>query len=267
MLTLTQLNQGSFLKMNIVSNIDELHRVLNQYRGKSLGFIPTMGHLHAGHLSLCERASNENDITVVSIFINPTQFNQASDFELYPRTIKEDMSLLAKQCVDVLFMPEKSELYPDDYQIQLSESVISKTLEGEFRPGHFNGMLTVVLKLFNLIQPHRAYFGEKDYQQLLLIKKMVQALFLPIDVIACETKRAEDGLALSSRNSRLSTEARKKAALFPALLSSNLSLDEIKAQLIANEFSVDYIAESWGRRLGAVTLGGVRLIDNVKHSS
>ena|SRR3990167_3022131 len=262
MLTFNRLNQGNFHNMNTVSNIGELRAALTKRQGKSIGFIPTMGHLHAGHLSLCERSTNENEVTVVSIFVNPTQFNQTSDFEFYPRTLDDDIHLLEKHNVDVLFIPETSSLYPDDYQIQLSETIISKELEGEFRPGHFNGMLTIVLKLFNLVKPHRAYFGEKDYQQLLLVKKMVDALFLPIDIRACTTKRALDGLALSSRNSRLKPDERIKAALFPELLQSELSLADIKAQLLAHGFNVDYIVEQWGRRLGAVSLGHVRLIDN-----
>jgi pantoate--beta-alanine ligase len=145
----------------------------------------------------------------------------------------------------------------------VTETNLALELEGEFRPGHFNGMLTVVMKLLNLMQPARAYFGEKDYQQLLLVKKMVNALFLPTEIVACETVRAEDGLALSSRNSRLTPEQRIKSAVFPKLLQSSLGVEKITEQLKSLGFKVDYIAEKWERRLGAVWLDDVRLIDNV----
>ncbi|RDI48103.1 pantoate--beta-alanine ligase [Aquicella lusitana] len=249
--------------MNIVSKIDAWQAIRKACAGKTIGFVPTMGHLHAGHLSLCERSRRENEITVVSIFVNPTQFNQASDFDLYPRTLEQDTAILASQQVDYLLLPDAESLYPDHYQIQLTETEMSRELEGEYRPGHFNGMLTVVLKLLNLVQPARAYFGEKDYQQLLLVKKMAAALFLPVDIVPCETIRAEDGLALSSRNSRLNTEQRQKAAHFPQLLQSHQPVEHIAEQLKALGFKVDYIVEKWQRRLGAVWLDDVRLIDNI----
>src|SRR5262249_39761740 len=159
---------------------------------------PTMGHLHVGHLSLCHRAKIENDVTVVSIFINPTQFNEANDFKSYPRTLEQDKTLLMEADIDYVFVPETEAIYRDNYEMVVSESLLSTCLEGEFRPGHFNGMLTVVLKLLNLIHPTRAYFGEKDYQQLLLIKKMVEAFFLPIEIIGCPILRDTDGVAFSS---------------------------------------------------------------------
>lgn len=249
--------------MNIVTRISEWRQIRNNLVGKTIGFVPTMGHLHAGHLNLCTRAKNENDVTVVSIFVNPTQFNQASDFELYPRTLDQDCAMLKSQKVDYLFLPDAKEIYQDDYQVQVTENTISTELEGLHRPGHFNGMLTVVLKLLNIIQPLRSYFGEKDYQQVLLVKKMVNALCVPTEIIACETVRDKDGLALSSRNSRLSEVQREKAAHFPRLLHSDLQPDIITAQLQALGFKVDYIAEQWQRRLGAVWLDDVRLIDNI----
>lgn len=248
--------------MNIVTKVDAWRDVRNTLNAKSIGFVPTMGHLHAGHMSLCERARKENDVVVVSIFVNPTQFNQNTDFDLYPRTLEEDIEML-KNTVDYLFVPEAKDMYPDQYHIQLHETDISHVLEGVSRPGHFNGMLTVVLKLFNLIQPQHAYFGEKDYQQLLLIKKMVQALFLPIEIVACETQRAENGLALSSRNSRLNPEQQVKASYLSHVLQSPLTLEQMKAELQDSGFEVDYIEEKWRRRLAAVWLDGVRLIDNV----
>lgn len=249
--------------MNIVSKLSQWKDMRKKLNNQTIGFVPTMGNLHNGHLSLCQRAKTENDITVVSIFINHTQFNNQSDFDLYPRTIEADQALLENQKIDYLILPSAADMYPDDYEIMLSEKNISCILEGEYRPGHFDGMLTVVLKLLNLVQPTRSYFGEKDYQQLLLIKKMVSALFLPTEIIACSTLRAADGLALSSRNSRLTPKQREHAVHFPALLSSKLDTAEITKKLTSIGFSVDYIVEKWQRRLGAVCLGDVRLIDNV----
>ncbi|TAK72359.1 MAG: pantoate--beta-alanine ligase [Gammaproteobacteria bacterium] len=249
--------------MKIVTTINDWQIIRQQLTGKSIGFVPTMGHLHAGHISLCERSRVENDITVVSIFVNPTQFNQGSDFQLYPRTIEQDKSLLVSHQIDYLFLPDAESMYADHYEVQVTETALSHELEGEFRPGHFTGMLTVVLKLLNLVQAARAYFGEKDYQQLLLVKKMVAALFLPTEIIACETLRADDGLALSSRNSRLNAAQRQKAAHFPHLLQSDAAIEKIIAQLQALGFKVDYIADQWQRRLGAVWLDDVRLIDNI----
>ena len=212
---------------------------------------------------MCERAKRENEIVVVSIFVNPTQFNQASDFERYPRTFEQDKLQLQAIGVDYLLMPDAKAIYPDDYQVQVTESVLSKELEGEYRPGHFTGMLTIVMKLLNLVQATRTYFGEKDFQQCLLVKKMVDALFLSTEIVACPTIQAEDQLALSSRNSRLSAEQREKAVLFPQLLMSKLSVEDLIAALERNEFKVDYVFEKWGRRLGCRWLGDVRLIDNV----
>ena len=248
--------------MNIVTNIKEWQKIRKQLRDKAIGFIPTMGHLHAGHLSLCQRARVENEIVVVSIFVNPTQFNQSTDFDLYPRTLDEDIKILESNQVDYLFLPDAKDIYRDDYQIQISETAFSFELEGKFRPGHFNGMLTVVLKLFNLIQASRAYFGEKDFQQLLLINKMISALFIQTEIVSCETIRAEDGLALSSRNARLNDAQRSKANHFPRLLQSSLDSQVITEQLEMLGFKVDYIVEKWNRRLGAVWLDDIRLIDN-----
>jgi pantoate--beta-alanine ligase len=249
--------------MNILTDINEWQALRKQLSNKTIGFIPTMGNLHDGHLSLCERSKAENEITVVSVYVNATQFNQAEDFEKYPRTLAQDQRLLLDKKVDYLLVPESKAMYPDNYEVQVTETNITSELEGEFRPGHFNGMLTIVLKLLNLVQPTRAYFGEKDFQQLLLIKKMAQSLFLPTEIIACETVRAEDGLALSSRNSRLTSEQRIFSQKFPQLLQSALSIDEIKHELEKLTFKVDYIAEKWQRRLGAVWIDNIRLIDNI----
>lgn len=245
--------------MNIVTNIEKWRSIRKTLTNKTIGFVPTMGNLHEGHLSLCKKSMSENEVTIVSIFINPTQFNQTSDFEGYTRTLEQDINLLN---VDYVLLPIREEIYPDDYQIQIHEMQLSLELEGAYRPGHFTGMLTIVLKLLNLVQATRAYFGEKDYQQLLLIKKMSLALFLPTEVIGCQTIRATDGLALSSRNSRLTWEEREKAKIFPQLLNSDLSLEEIIRRLKLFGFKVDYIIEKWQRRLGAVWIGKTRLIDN-----
>ncbi|VVC76445.1 Pantothenate synthetase [Aquicella siphonis] len=249
--------------MNIVTEIRHWRSLRQQLHGRQTGLVHTMGNLHDGHLSLCRRSLKENDVTVAAIFINPTQFNRADDFELYPRTLDQDKIRLSEQGVDYLLLFNAEQLYPDHYQIQVSETEISRVLEGEFRPGHFTGMLTIVLKFLNLVQPTRSYYGEKDYQQLQLIRKMADALFLPVEIIGCETVRAHDGLALSSRNSRLTDEQRDRAKHFPALLQSGLDPEEIAAQLTRRGFKVDYIADQWQRRLGAVWLDQVRLIDNV----
>jgi pantoate--beta-alanine ligase len=233
-------------------------------KDKRVGFVPTMGNLHQGHLALCERSRQDNDVTVVSIFVNPTQFNQTQDFQSYPRTLDEDVEKLKTAGVDYVFAPNATEMYPDHYTVQVNETQLSHGLEGEHRPGHFTGMLTVVMKLLNIIQPTRAYFGEKDYQQFLLVKKMASALFMPVEVISHSTLRDADGLALSSRNSRLSENARLRAAAFPRLLQSQQSLEMIRSELTTLGFKVEYIEERWKRRLGAVILEGVRLIDNVE---
>jgi pantoate--beta-alanine ligase len=249
--------------MRIVTELNDWQCIRKQLANQSIGFVPTMGNLHAGHASLCQRSMRENAVTVVSIFVNPTQFNETSDYVSYPKTLDQDKEILSSLKVNYLFLPKAENIYSDQYQIQVTETEISQILEGKFRPGHFNGMLTVVLKLFHLIIPNRAYFGEKDYQQLLLVKKMVQSLFLPIEVIGSKTVRAEDGLALSSRNSRLTTDQRQLAAHFPKLLSSQLHSEEIKNSLEKLGFIVEYIADHWQRRLGAVRIDNIRLIDNV----
>lgn len=263
---LTQCKLEGFPKMNIVTEVNDWITIRKKIMYKTVGFVPTMGNLHAGHRSLCERSKCENDITVVSIFVNPTQFNNQNDLTHYPRTLAEDIEKLTKSKVDYLFAPAAETMYQDNYEIQLVETELSKELEGEHRPGHFNGMLTVVLKLLNLIQADKAYFGEKDYQQLLLVKKMVSSLFIPTEIIACETIRNEDGLALSSRNSRLSQEQLNIAAHFPHLLQSQLTDEEVILQLIKLGFKVDYIVKKWQRRLGAVHLENVRLIDNIHYN-
>lgn len=249
--------------MNIVTNVSVWRNQRAHLANKKIAFVPTMGNLHEGHISLCERAKAENDIVVVSIFINPNQFNDKKDFDLYPRTLDDDLQLLQAHNIDYVFLPDAEEIYADQYQTKVVEDDISIILEGKYRPGHFAGVLTVVLKLFNIIQPARAYFGEKDFQQLLLIQKMVSALFLPIEIIPCPTLRDENGLALSSRNSRLSDKERQTASNLYRLLCSHLTPHQITDELTNLGFQVDYIVEKWRRRLGVVYLNQVRLIDNV----
>lgn len=241
---------------------------LRASRNESLGFVPTMGALHAGHAELLKRSRRENAISVLSIFINPTQFNDKSDFEKYPVTLEADQKV-ARECgVDYIFLPQATQMYADDYRFKLTEGILSSVLEGAFRPGHFEGVLTVVLKLFNLVRPTRAYFGEKDYQQLRLVQDMAKALFLPTEVIACETLRESDGLAMSSRNARLSESARLQAARLSQYLNSPLSNEEVKTKLEEAGFEVEYVSSELmsdkSRRLVAAKIEGVRLIDNVK---
>jgi len=229
----------------------------------SLGFVPTMGALHKGHLSLVERSVKENDRNAVSIFVNPTQFDNPADLDNYPQTITEDMKQLEQAGVDVILLPEYEKLYPDNYRYQVSENRFSTKLCGSFRQGHFDGVLTVVMKLLNLVRADRAYFGEKDYQQYLLIKDMVEAFFLPTKIIPCTTIREADGLAFSSRNIRLTPEERRRAPLLYELLKSDMNSREVIECLESSGFVVDYIEEIKNRRYGAVHLGKVRLIDNV----
>lgn len=246
----------------IVSDPKEWSSKRKELKG-SLGFVPTMGNLHEGHLSLCERAHDENDNVLVSLFVNPTQFNQREDYEKYARTFEADCRLLDDAGVDYVLYPEEQALYPDGYEVQVQETVISKDLEGQFRPGHFEGMLTIVLKLLNIAKADRAYFGEKDYQQFLLVEKMAKAFFIDTKIVPCPIVRQEDGLALSSRNGRLSPEERKQAVEISRLLKSDLNDAEVLKKLEEAGFRPEYVETKWDRRLAAAWLGDVRLIDNV----
>lgn len=233
-------------------------------KNKSVGLVPTMGALHAGHISLIKKSLKQNEITIVTIFVNPTQFNNKDDLRKYPSTLKQDLQILNDLKVDLLFLPSYNEIYPDNYSYRIVESNLSKLLCGKYRPGHFDGVLTVVMKLFNIIQPDRAYFGEKDYQQLKLIEEMTRAFFMNIKIVACPIIRTKEGLALSSRNFRLNKIEMKQAVKFPQILSSSLPNNLIKSRLEKEGFKVEYIETINNRRFGAVYLGKVRLIDNVK---
>jgi pantoate--beta-alanine ligase len=229
----------------------------------SVGFVPTMGALHAGHLSLLERARAENDRVVLSVFVNPAQFDSPADLKGYPRDLDADLELAGGLADDVL-VPEPRDLYPDGYAYRVTENALGTRMEGAHRPGHFDGVLTVVLKLLNLVRPHRAYFGEKDRQQLQLVQGMVRALFLPTEVVPCPTVRDPDGLALSSRNRRLSAPERSRAALFPRILRRSSDAPAAAGALRSAGFAVDYVEDHGAVRLAAVRLGEVRLIDNVR---
>ncbi len=249
----------------VVKNIKEWRNLRKSETGtKSLGLVPTMGALHDGHLSLIERSLEENELTIVSSFVNPTQFNDKNDLANYPKSFEDDLKKLEALKVDYLFYPDYEEIYHDQYRYSVIEKELSNILCGSYREGHFEGVLTVVMKLLNIIQPQRAYFGEKDYQQYLLIKEMVEAFFMDVEIIPCPIVREKDGLAMSSRNLRLGKDDRAKAALFPELLKNSPTPEEAADKLSENGFRVDYIEEYNGRRLGAVHLGNVRLIDNVK---
>lgn len=229
----------------------------------SIGFVPTMGALHAGHRSLLERARAENERVVLSIFVNPAQFDNPTDLRSYPRTRTEDLAL-ADGLADAVLIPLVDEIYPDRFRFRVAESALSTRFEGAHRPGHFDGVLTVVMKLLLLVRARRAYFGEKDWQQLQLVQGMTEAFFLPTEIVPCPTVRDDDGLALSSRNRRLSAEARTRAAAFPSALRTSPDAATAAEALRILGFDVDYVEDHENVRLGAVRLEGVRLIDNVR---
>ena len=202
-----------------------MHEWLHSYRGaKSIGFVPTMGALHAGHEVLLQQAQQENDITVLSLFVNPTQFNVQADFDAYPRTTERDLRIAEHHGVDVVYMPDTDSMYPDGWRIYVEPGTAADPLEGMGRPGHFRGVATIVTKLFNTVQPTRAYFGKKDYQQLAVIRQMVSELNFDISVIGVDTVRHDDGLAMSSRNVRLSDTQRAAAPVIYQSLQMAQSL-------------------------------------------
>ncbi len=249
--------------MKILTSVNEMHAFREACTGGSLGLVPTMGALHAGHLSLVRRSLAENTTTVVSIFVNPTQFDQATDLQQYPRQFDQDLAVLDECAVDAAFMPDYQSLYPDEFHYRVSENSLSQRLCGAHRRGHFEGVLTVVMKLFNIVRPKRAYFGEKDYQQLQLVLGMTQAFFLPVTIVPCPIVRETDGLAMSSRNRRLDADQRQKApALFQTLNKAD-SAESARQVLEQLGFAVDYVEDFQGRRLAAASLGATRLIDNV----
>ena len=249
--------------MQCIQNLDEWQRIRKTIpTSTALGLVPTMGNLHKGHASLVSKCQKENTITVVSLFINPMQFNQRDDFNQYPRTLDADLALLTELGVDYCLLPDEKNMYPDGYAYQIQENKWSNIMEGKQRPGHFEGVLTIVMKLLQLVKPQRAYFGKKDYQQYLLIRDMVAAFFMDIEIIPCKTIREPSGLAYSSRNNRLNTLERQSAEQFARIFHQLKSPSSLSAELKTAGIIVEYIEEHENRRFAAVTIGNVRLIDN-----
>lgn len=250
-----------------ISSFTEWRKSIDQK--STIGFVPTMGALHAGHESLLTRARKENDQVVLSIFVNPSQFNQISDFENYPKTWEKDLDRAKRAGVDAVFAPKDSQsMYPDQYHYKLTEAPFSQSLCGEFRLGHFDGMLTIVMKLFQITRPASAYFGEKDYQQLSLVRGMIEAFFLGINLVACPTLREKSGLALSSRNARLNEHELRLAPELYHTLTQIKDLERARENLIQKGFRVEYLVDQPSlqgtRRFVAAWLSDVRLIDNVE---
>lgn len=201
--------------MEVISKPEKMQRLSLKLRseGKTIGFVPTMGYFHEGHLSLMRKARQECDVVVVSIYVNPLQFGPREDFNRYPRDIERDLKMAESVGVDIIFAPTDEEMYPEGYQTFVEVTELTRGLEGIHRPGHFRGVTTVVAKLFNIVLPHKAYFGEKDFQQLRVVQKMVRDLNFPVEIVPCPTVREEDGLAMSSRNTYLSPDKRKAATI------------------------------------------------------
>ncbi|MFD1314813.1 pantoate--beta-alanine ligase [Namhaeicola litoreus] len=211
--------------MKVFYTVSELQSYLAQYKqNNSIGFVPTMGALHAGHISLIKRAKLENDLNVASIFVNPTQFDKEDDLAKYPKTLDSDLNKLQGNC-DIIFVPEVTEVYPKLVTSQIFNfDGLDKTMEGAFRKGHFDGVGTVVKRLFEIVEPNRAYFGEKDFQQLTIIKKMVELENLPVEIVNCPIEREKDGLAMSSRNQRLTDDQRNESPLIYKTLQKAQSM-------------------------------------------
>lgn len=279
--------------MTIFTTIQELQQALDKERenGASIGLVPTMGALHAGHLSLVSECIQKYDRCVVSVFVNPTQFNNAKDLETYPRTPENDFKLLEEAGCHYVFYPSVEELYPTPDTRQFDLGFVAETMEGAFRPGHFNGVAQVVSKLFMIVKPHGAFFGEKDFQQIAVIKKMVQLLSLPVEIHSCPIVRESNGLALSSRNQRLSPEEKevaptiyktlKESTLWKSTLTPKQVIDKVVDTLshtphlkpeyytIVDSSSLKPITQ-WSDSplpIGCIACycGEVRLIDNIKY--
>lgn len=252
-------------EVKIFHSIKEFTQYRNSFGSAvSVGFVPTMGALHNGHASLLKQSAEANDLTVLSIFVNPTQFNNPDDLKKYPKTWESDIELATASGVNAILSPQYEELYADNYRFQLTEKEFSKVLEGAHRPGHFDGVLTVVMKLLQIVRANKAYFGEKDYQQFKLIEDMSRVFFLQTEIVPCATVRESDGLAMSSRNMRLSATARAKAPLIYKVLTEYSDFAKAKSLLQENEIELEYLEEKYGRRFIAANLEGIRLIDNVK---
>jgi pantoate--beta-alanine ligase len=250
--------------MKIFRSISEWQAYRSTLQDTPLGFVPTMGALHQGHLSLVEASRAQDAKTIVSIFINPKQFDESVDFEAYPADHQQDLEQLENAGVDAVLLPDATHIYADNYRFKVTENDFSRRLCGAHRPGHFDGVLTVVMRLLNLVRPDNAYFGEKDYQQLQLIRDMAAAFFMPVNIVACATVRETDGLAMSSRNQHLDDRQRAKAAALYDSLKQGPTVDHARQKLAGLGFEVDYVEDVAGRRLAAVRLGNTRLIDNVE---
>ena len=276
--------------MKVVNRVADLRAALATYPKEGVGFVPTMGALHAGHRSLVERARRENDIVVVSVFVNPTQFNDKNDLKNYPRTPEADCAILEAAGADIVFMPSVEDIYPEPDTREFDFGLVDKVMEGATRPGHFNGVAQVVSRLFDLVRPARAYFGEKDFQQIAVIKAMVEQLNIDIEIVECVIVRGEDGLALSSRNELLTPEHRQAAPHIYASIRQCAEKMETMTPAELTEWVVATIdsnpllktiyfeavdartmqrVENWSdseRIQGccAVQAGAIRLIDNIK---
>lgn len=279
--------------MKLIHTINELRAELDVQRkaGKKIGLVPTMGALHDGHASLVKLAVAENEVVVVSDFVNPTQFNDKNDLLKYPRTLEADCELLEKENATYVFAPSVEEIYPEPDTRQFSYAPLDTVMEGKFRPGHFNGVCQIVSKLFMIVEPDRAYFGEKDFQQLAIIREMVKQMNFPIEIIGCPIVREHDGLALSSRNARLSDVERQQALNISKTLFLSKEFASSHTVAETQQFVEDAIAASEGLELeyfelvdgntlqrisnweettyavGCITVycGDVRLIDNIKY--
>lgn len=227
--------------MRVVKTISELKSLISGYKqeNKTVGLVPTMGALHAGHKSLVDRARKENDIVVVSVFVNPTQFNNKQDLVTYPRTEERDCALLEAAGCDVVFMPAVEEVYPEPDNRQFDLGAVAEVMEGAHRPGHFNGVAQIVSKLFSFVEPDRAYFGEKDFQQIAVIRKMVQLEGFKLQIVACPIKREDDGLALSSRNVRLTAEQRQLAPNIYRVLKESCNFAKSHTVAETEKFVID----------------------------
>ena len=262
--------------MLIAQDITEIKTILNQFKEKKIGLVPTMGALHEGHISIIQQAKKECDIVIVSIFVNPTQFNNKEDLIKYPNRIEEDIAKLETESVDLLFIPKAEEIYNKNHSVSINENSISLILEGKERIGHFSGVLLIITKLFNIIKPHKAFFGLKDYQQYILIKKLSLELNFAIEVIGCETKREKTGLAMSSRNFNLSIKEKDELAplLYKSLIECKVKINkgeeqekttlEAKRNLKEKFTKLDYLEIYDNRIFVAAFINKVRLIDNIK---
>jgi pantoate--beta-alanine ligase len=278
--------------MKILSKINEIRDYIASLKRQklSLGFVPTMGALHQGHLSLIEKASSENKITICSIFINPIQFNNKEDLDKYPVQSGKDIDLLGQSVCDMVFIPTVAEMYPEPVNDDYDFGMLDKVMEGASRAGHFDGVAIVIKRLFEIVQPDKAYFGEKDFQQLQIIRHLVKTQNIPVDIISCPIIREPDGLAMSSRNMRLSSKERiiapqiYRTLQFCSINATDKTVERVKSTFISaissySEFNIDYfeIADentlqpisNWTesknpRAFVAVFLGNVRLIDNIK---